>query len=101
LLIIVAHRNIAKSHPTKYIPKLLAFKQAKSLYSGISITCFEKIKNKDVWNQSTLNNTDFMLLILPDFKRIAIPAASEYFEPERIPFEKMHARIDNILKQFN
>ena len=99
VLPITMHSVIAKSNPTTPPARLLAFKRAKSLDNGVSISWLEQTWNKGVLTQNGLKNTDLALLKKLGFKSIRLPVAFEYFENEHIPVEQLFSHIDNIVKQ--
>ena len=90
---------IAKSNPTTPPQRLLAFKRAKSLDNGISISWLEQSWNKDVLAQNALKTADLVLLKQLGFKSIRIPIAFEYFQSANITSEQIFTHIDNIVKQ--
>ncbi len=98
-LLITAPAFIAKSNPTIPIARLIAFKRAKSLDNGISVSWLEQTWNKDVLNQNPLKSTDLALLKQLGFKSIRLPVAFAFFESEHIPIEQIFTHIDNIVKQ--
>jgi endoglucanase len=90
---------IAKSRPNMPVARLLAFRRAKSLDNGISVSWFEQTWNRNVLSKNALGNTDFALLKKLGLKSIRLPVAFEYFENEHIPVEQLFSRIDKIVKQ--
>jgi endoglucanase len=90
---------IAKSNPTTPATRLTAFKRAKSLDNGISVSWLEQTWNKEVLTQNSLKNADFILLKQLGFKSIRLPVAFEYYEDGHIPDEQIFSHIDNIVKQ--
>jgi len=93
--------NIAKSNPTTPVARVVAFKRAKSLDNGISVSWLEQTWNKDALSQNGLKKADFMLLKQLGFKSIRLPVAFEYFEAEHTPIEQIFTHIDNIVKKCN
>lgn len=91
--------HIAKSNPTTPNPRITAFKRAKSLDNGISISWYEQTWNKDVLNKNPLSNTDFALLKKLGFKSLRLPVAFAYFQSHNIPVEQLFSHIDNFVKQ--
>ena len=100
-LVITMHCIVAKSNPTTPADRLTAFKRAKSLDNGISVSWLEQTWNKDVLNKNALKSTDFELLKRLGFKSIRLPVAFSYFADQHIPDEQIFAHIDNIVKQCN
>ena len=96
---IIMHPGVAKSTPTTPVARLLAFKRAKSLNNGISVSWLEQTWNKELLTQKGLKNNDFELLKRLGFKSIRLPVAFEHFEDEKILVEQIFPRIDNIVKQ--
>jgi len=92
---------IAKSNPTTPAARLLAFKRAKSLDNGVSVSWLEQTWNKEILTENGLKTTDFALLKQLGFKSIRLPVAFEYFENQQIPDEQIFSHIDNIVKQCN
>ncbi|MDB5140163.1 MAG: hypothetical protein JWR12_2079 [Mucilaginibacter sp.] len=101
VLIIFTQAIVAKSNPTMPPMRLLAFKRAKSLDNGISISLYEQTWNKDVLNINGIKNSDFLLLRKLGFKSIRLPVAFEYFESEHIPVAKIFTCINKVVKQCN
>ena len=77
----------------------MAFKRAKNLDNGITISWLERKWNKEVLNEKGLKNSDLALLKKLGFKSIRLPVAFEYFEAEHIPDEKVFSSIDKVVKQ--
>jgi endoglucanase len=99
VLYVTLYPLIAKSNPTTPAARLLAFKRAKSLDNGISVSWLEQTWNKDLLTGDVLKSTDFELLKKLGFKSIRLPVAFEYFEDKHIPDEQIFSRIDNIVRQ--
>jgi endoglucanase len=81
------------------VARLLAFRRAKSLDNGVSVSWFEQTWNKNVLSKNALENRDFARLKKPGFKSTRLPVAFEYFENEHIPAEQIFSCIDNVVKQ--
>ncbi|WP_157740976.1 glycoside hydrolase family 5 protein [Mucilaginibacter xinganensis] len=90
---------IAKSNPTPPISRLLAFKRAKSLDNGISISWYEQTWNKEVLAKTPLKPADFVLLKQLGFKSLRLPVAFSHFEAQQIPVEQLFTHIDKFVKQ--
>jgi endoglucanase len=90
---------LAKSNPTTPPERLMAFKRAKNLDNGITISWLERKWNKGVLNENGLKNSDLVLLKKLGFKSIRLPVAFEYFDTEHIPDEKVFSNIDKVVKQ--
>ncbi|HEY0245219.1 MAG TPA: cellulase family glycosylhydrolase [Mucilaginibacter sp.] len=101
LLAIVIHCLIAKSNPTAPGERETAFKRAKSLDNGVSISWLEQTWSKDILNENALHPADFALLKKLGFKSIRLPVAFTYFELHNIPVEKVLTVIDGVIKQCN
>jgi len=99
LFIIIINCSIAKSNPTIPGERATAFKRAKSLDNGISVSWLEQTWSKDILNEGTLQYTDYILLKKLGFKSIRLPVAFTYFESHHIPVDKVLAIIDNVVKQ--
>jgi endoglucanase len=91
--------QIAKSNPTMPAARLLAFKRAKSLDNGVSVSWLEQTWNKDALTQNNLSAADLSLLKQLGFKSIRLPVAFEYYEDEHIADEQLYSQIDNVLKR--
>jgi endoglucanase len=90
---------LAKSNPTMPAARLLAFKRAKSLDNGVSVSWLEQTWNKDALTQNNLSSADLALLKQLGFKSIRLPVAFEYYEHEHIADEQVFSQIDNVLKR--
>jgi len=99
MLIIAMPPHIAKSTPTTPISRLTAFKRAKSLDNGISISWYEQTWNKDILAKNPLKSSDFELLKQLGFKSLRLPVAFAHFESQHIPVEQLFTHIDNFVKQ--
>ena len=99
MLFIVVHAGIAKSNPTNPNLRLIAFKRAKSLDNGISVSWYEQTWNKDVLAKTPLKTTDFKLLKRLGIKSLRLPVAFAYFESQKVPFGQIFSHIDNFVKQ--
>ena len=97
--IIIINCTIAKSNPIKPDERAIAFKRAKSLDNGISISWLEQTWSKDILNDNALQAADFVLLKKLGFKSIRLPVAFKYFESHNIPIEKVLVLIDGVIKQ--
>src|SRR5438105_1149120 len=73
LLYAITLPTIAKSNPTTPLARLIAFKRAKSLDNGISVSWLEQTWNKDVLTENGLKAGDFALLKQLGFKSIRLP----------------------------
>ena len=95
---VTMYPGIAKSNPTTPAARLLAFKRAKSLDNGISVSWFEQTWNTGILTANLLKSTDFELLKKLGFTSIRLPVAFEYFEDKHITDEEIFPHIDNIVK---
>jgi endoglucanase len=89
----------AKNNPSIPDDRVTAFKRAKSLDNGVSVSWLEQMWSKDILNENALQTTDFILLKKLGFKSIRLPVAFEYFESHNIPIEKVLTIIDDVIKQ--
>jgi endoglucanase len=99
ILLIIVQCLIAKSNPIPVPTRLTAFKRAKTLDNGISVSWLEQTWAKDILNNNGLTNTDFELLKTLGFKSIRLPVAFDFFESKNIPVENVLMRVDEIIKQ--
>lgn len=99
ILIISVHTGIAKNNPSAPSPRQTAFKRAKSLDNGISISWYEQTWNKDILAKNPLKPSDFALLKQLGIKSLRLPVAFAYFESQNIPVEKIFSHIDNFVEQ--
>jgi endoglucanase len=99
ILLMFVQITIAKSNPIVSPERLLAFKRAKSLDNGISISWLEQTWAKDILNDNAVKNTDLELLKTLGFKSIRLPVAFKYFESKNIPVADVLAKIDKMVKQ--
>ncbi len=98
-LTLISSSIIAKSNPTVPQARLTAFKRAKSLDNGISVSWLEQTWNSNIFKEKALKSSDFQLLKHLGFKSVRIPVAFEYFASQHIPVEQIFSQIDNIVKQ--
>jgi len=91
--------SIAKSNPSIPNERTIAFKRAKSLDNGVSISWLEQTWSKDILNENALQNSDFVLIKKLGFKSIRLPVAFTYFESHNIPVEKVLLLIDDVIRQ--
>jgi len=99
MLFIVTPAGIAKSNPTAPNLRQLAFKRAKSLDNGISISWYEQTWNKDILAKTPLKTAVFELLKRMGIKSLRLPVAFAYFESQQIPFGQLFSQIDKFVKQ--
>lgn len=99
MLVIIVQPTIAKSNPNPVSPeRALAFKRAKSLDNGISVSWLEQTWNKEILTDDKLSEKDFKLLKTIGFKSVRLPVAFSFFESKNIPLESVFNRIDNVVK---
>jgi endoglucanase len=101
IFVIIMQCVSAKSNPTPPTPRQTAFKRAKSLDNGISISWLEQTWNKDILSIKPIKNTDFALIKKLGFKSVRLPVAFAYFETNKIAIEKVFTHIDEVLEQCN
>jgi len=89
----------AKSNPIIETEREIAFRRAKSLDNGLSVSWLEQTWSKDILNDNALQTSDFLLMKKLGFKSIRLPVAFEYFQSHNIPVEKVLTVIDDIVKQ--
>ncbi|MCJ8211589.1 glycoside hydrolase family 5 protein [Mucilaginibacter sp. RS28] len=90
--------NNAKTNP---IPqsRAVAFRRAKGLDNGISISWLEQTWNPEALKENPLKNTDFQLLKKLGFKTIRLPVAFEFYQAKPGGIAPLLSRIDNVLAQ--
>lgn len=98
LLLMALLWQSAKSEPTLPPERQIAFKRAKSLDNGISVSWLEQTWNKDVLQNDGLKDTDLKLLKTLGFKSIRLPVAFRYFEKNNIGLNSVLSRIDEAWK---
>ncbi|MBL4678281.1 MAG: cellulase family glycosylhydrolase [Mucilaginibacter sp.] len=77
----------------------IAFKRARSLDNGISVSWLEQTWNTKVWDETPLKTSGFELLRKLNIKTIRLPVAFEYFKDTGVPDEKVFTQIDEVLRQ--
>ncbi|MFD0751681.1 glycoside hydrolase family 5 protein [Mucilaginibacter calamicampi] len=90
----------AKSKPSVPVERAMAFKRAKSLDNGISISWLEQTWNKDIL-KADIDQRDFALLKSLGFKSVRIPIAFNFIEQQKIPLNNVLAQIDRVLDLCN
>jgi len=105
LLILFTKSNVlaqtqAKSKPSVPAVRATAFKRAKSLDNGISISWLEQTWNKDMLKDD-IDQQDFALLKTLGFKSVRLPVAFEHFEEQKIPLDDVLAQVDRVLDLCN
>jgi endoglucanase len=98
-IMIIISCTIAKSNPNPQNARALAFKRAKSLDNGISVSALEQTWNNRLLDNDILKNSDLDLLKKLGFKSIRLPVAFTYFEANNIPYEQVFTRIDKAVEQ--
>jgi len=88
----------AKSSPLLPNEREIAFKRAKTLDNGISISWLEQTWNNDILKINGVKTTDLALLKKLGFKTLRLPVAFEFFKEKHIPDDTILNLIDNILK---
>ncbi|WP_374949857.1 glycoside hydrolase family 5 protein [Mucilaginibacter sp.] len=99
IVTITMHGIVAKSQPIRLAERQLAFKRAKSLDNGVSVSGLEQTWNKALLSESILKPADFKLIKQLGFKSIRLPVAFNYFDTTGTPVEKVFTHIDDVLKQ--
>lgn len=98
VLLLVKLNCYAKNQPKLSPTRQLAFKRAKSLDNGISISWLEQTWAKDILNENALQESDFRLLKTIGFKALRLPVAFEYMQAHDIPIQKVFSVVDNVVK---
>jgi endoglucanase len=93
------HSLVAKSQPTPLNERQIAFKRAKSLGNGVSVSRLEQTWNKNILSQNPIATSDFKLLKQLGIKSLRLPVAFNYFDTAHISIEKVITHIDDVLKQ--
>ncbi len=76
----------------------LAFKRARSLDNGVSISWLEQTWAKDIINDNGPTKADFELLKTLGFKSVRLPVAFAFFESKNISADSVYGRIDKVVK---
>jgi endoglucanase len=74
-----------------------AFKRAKSLDNGVSISGLEQIWNNDILDKAVIKASDFQLLKQLGFKSIRLPVAFEYYQTNNTT-QKVLEHVDQIFR---
>ncbi len=96
----VSAQTHAKSKPSVPAVRATAFKRAKSLDNGISISWLEQTWNKDIL-KGDIDQRDFVLLKSLGFKSVRLPVAFNYFEQQKVPLNEVLAQVDRVLDLCN
>lgn len=99
VLTLSLHSFYTKSDPTTSPERLMAFKRAKSLDNGISISWLEQKWDSGILDKNGLKDSDLQLLKKLGFKSIRLPVAFAYFENAHIPEAKIFKLIDKVVKR--
>ncbi len=86
----------AKNKPSVSKARLTAFKRAKSLDNGISVSWLEQTWNKDILKRD-IDQHDFTLLKTLGFKSIRMPVGFNFFEQKKIPLDTVLKQVDVIV----
>jgi endoglucanase len=98
ILFILGQATLAKNNPNPSPDRLLAFKRAKSLDGGISVSWLEQTWTKDILNDNALTIADFKLFKTLGFKSVRLPVAFAFFESKNISADSVFNRIDKVIK---
>lgn len=90
----------AKSKPSVSAARAAAFKRAKSLDNGISLSWLEQTWNKDIL-KADIDQRDFVLLKSLGFKSVRLPVAFNFIEQQKIPLNDVLTQIDGVLNLCN
>lgn len=90
----------AKSKPSVSAARAAAFKRAKSLDNGISLSWLEQTWNKDIL-KADIDQRDFVLLKSLGFKSVRLPVAFNFIEQQKIPLNDVLTQIDSVLDLCN
>jgi endoglucanase len=97
LLLLIAITTVAKSRPIPRQVRAIAFKRAKSLNNGISISWLEQTWAENSLAQNAIKKSDFLLLKKLGFKSIRLPVAFTSFSPKTTA--RLFTYIDKVVKQ--
>jgi endoglucanase len=90
----------AKSKPSVSAARATAFKRAKSLDNGISLSWLEQTWNKDIL-KADIDQRDFALLKSLGFKSVRLPVAFNFMEQQKTPLNNVLTQIDYVLNLCN
>jgi endoglucanase len=79
------------------VDRATAFKRAKSLDNGVSISWLEQIWNTDILDKAVIKASDFQLLKQLGFKSIRFPVAFEYYQTNNTT-QKVLEHVDQIFR---
>ena len=98
LLSLCAMSQSAKSKPQISPGRQIAFKRAKSLDNGISISWLEQTWDTDVLDRNGISGKDFELLKKLGFRSVRLPIAFKYFQNKDVPLHQVLEHVDKVLK---
>ncbi|MES2809513.1 MAG: cellulase family glycosylhydrolase [Bacteroidota bacterium] len=98
ILFMPMQATTAKSKPTMPQQRALAFKRARSLDNGVSISWLEQTWAKDIINDNGPTKADFELLKTLGFKSVRLPVAFAFFESKNISADSVYGRINKVVK---
>jgi endoglucanase len=99
MFLLIFFLNVAKSNPRVPADRLTAFKRARSLDNGVSVSWLEQTWSKDMLNSNPLKTSDYELMKKLGFKSIRLPVAFTHFEGQQVPLEQVLARVDEVWKR--
>lgn len=105
ILMLFAKSNVlaqthAKNKPSVSAARAVAFKRAKSLDNGISLSWLEQTWNKDILKDN-IDQHDFALLKTLGFKSIRLPVAFNFFAAQNVPLNDVLTQVDRVLELCN
>lgn len=96
-----SQRRIAKTKPIAKRVTLsntqILFNRAASLDKGINISWLEQTWNKNILNDTSITENDFVLLKKLGFKSIRLPVAFTYFDNNNIPLDSVLVCVNWVL----
>lgn len=98
MLIIATFCLVAKGSLALPSDRAIAFKRAKSLDNGVSISWLEQTWNNDILDKNVIKGIDFELLKQLGFKSIRLPVAFAHFGSDNNSMQKVLEHIDETLR---
>ncbi|WP_448702896.1 glycoside hydrolase family 5 protein [Mucilaginibacter sp. AW1-3] len=90
-------RVIAKTKPIFRDSNDWLFKRAASLNNGINISWLEQTWSRNILSDTSIQQSDFVLLKKLGFRTIRLPVAFTYFDDKKIELAQVFNRIDKVL----
>jgi len=98
MLIILFFCIAAKDNSKLSTDRTIAFKRAKSLDNGVSVSWLEQIWNNDILDKSVIKAADLKLLKQLGFKSIRLPVAFEHFQTNNDSMQKALKHVDETFR---